>query len=273
MGDGARRAGEAASAGELLALARRRLADELERLPGWKTPAFWRQVRTEEPGRVVSLGALAHCVRRAAQAEDVPAARELFTLLIGRIERQNLRWAAQTVARTPVLRGDSAEAARDDLTQEIALYLWQRLRAGGEQWDLFFARALVFAQRHVAAAYMEKRGLWPRAGVRQPSRIAARLVERLAAAAGEDGTEATDGAEPADEAEPLAAAELADLRALVLELPLPERVAVVLRFWQGASEDEIARALGGVTARTVRNYLRRAYTRLRAAYEGVEVTT
>lgn len=258
----------ASSASELLALARRRLADELARLPGWKTPAFWWRLGADDPEQAISLGALAHCVRRAVLADDAFASRELFTLLIRRIERRNLRWAAQTVARTAALRGDAATAARDDLMQELALYLWQRLRSGGDHWELFFPRALVFAQRHVATAYMEKRGLWPRAGVRRTSRISAHLVTSLSMLASGD-----EAREPLDDANPLAAADLADLRLLVLDLPLPERVAVVLRFWQAASEDEIARALGGVTTRTVRNCLRRAYVRLRAAYEGTEVTT
>ena len=255
------------SARELLALARRRLAEELAELPEWKTAAFWRRLRTDDLEHAVSLGVLAHCVRRAAADDDAAASRELFTLLIERIERRNLRWAAQVVASTAMLSG-GADAARDDLMQELALYLWQRLRRGEEQWELFFPRVLVFAQRHVAAAYMQKRGLWPRAGVRRSARISARFVASLSALSGEDVA-----SEPPDEVNPLAAAELADLRLLVLNLPVPERVAVVLRFWQGASEAEIARALGGVTTRTVRNVLRRAYIRLRAAYEGAEVRT
>ncbi len=266
---------EAPSASELVAVARRRLADELALLPAWKTPAFWRRVRARDAARGVSLGALAHCARRAAGADDVAAARELFTLLIERTERRNLRWAQRTVARTPTLRGDTGAAARDDLMQELALYLWERLRQDGERWDLFFSRALEFAQRHVATSYMERRGLWSRAGVRRPGRVMAHLVASLS-------TDAPPGApseamerldEPvADGADPLAAADLADLRLLVLELPWPERLAVVLSFWQGASEDDIARALGGVTTRTVRNHLRRAYERLRAAYAGAEAT-
>ena len=67
-------------------------------------------------------------------------------------------------------------------------------------------------------------------------------------------------------------AELADLRTLVERLPERERVAVVLRFWAGAGEDTIAQALGGVTARTVRNTLKRAYARLRAWYVGGDTT-
>ena len=50
-------------------------------------------------------------------------------------------------------------------------------------------------------------------------------------------------------------------------LPDRERQAVVLRFWYDASETEIAEALGGVTTRTVRNILTRAYARLRGGYQ------
>jgi RNA polymerase sigma factor (sigma-70 family) len=60
-------------------------------------------------------------------------------------------------------------------------------------------------------------------------------------------------------------AELADLSLFVLRLPPRERAAVVLRFWQQISETQIAATLG-VTPRTVRNLLRRAYARLRNYY-------
>jgi RNA polymerase sigma factor (sigma-70 family) len=64
----------------------------------------------------------------------------------------------------------------------------------------------------------------------------------------------------------LLAAELAELRLLVANLPPRERIAVILRFWQQADEREVAEVLWGITTRTVRNILRRAYTRLRARY-------
>lgn len=268
MASSARQPGDASSASELVFLARGRLVGELERLPAWKSPAFWLRMQSHDPTRSVSPGVLAYCTRRAMQSDDMAAARELFTLLVERIERQNLRWAARTIAATPRLRGAAGAAARDDLMQEMALHLWERMRHGGEQWELFFSRALGFAQQHVAAAYMEKRGLWQRSGIRQPKRGSTALLESLSTLAADDSWERVG--EPPDVSDTLAAADLADLRLLVLRLPLKQRIAVVLRFWQGASEDEIARALGGVTTRTVRNYLSGAYARLRDAYQGAE---
>lgn len=269
---GIRRVGgsaEVPAAHELVALARRRLADELSALPEWKSPAFWWRLRSRDPAGGVSLGVHVHYIRRAAGDDDGLALRELFTLLIERVERQNQRWAARVVERTPALRGEAAAAARDDLMQDIALHLWERVCRGGDEWELFFSRALEFAQRHVAASYMRKRGLWARPGVRRSHTVLAYLVESLSAFTHDQDGARTD--EPIAATAPLAAAELSDLRQLVLALPLPERIAIVLRFWQGASEQEIAAALGGVTTRTVRNRLRRAYDLLRAAYQGAEV--
>ncbi len=65
-------------------------------------------------------------------------------------------------------------------------------------------------------------------------------------------------------------AELSDLRELVRRLPVRPRMAIVLRYWQDATEGEIAEALGGVTTRTVRNYLRQGHTLLRGWYAECE---
>jgi RNA polymerase sigma factor (sigma-70 family) len=113
---------------------------------------------------------------------------------------------------------------------------------------------------------MEQRGYWRRDGVRRPGRALPHLLSQLDVRA--DGT---DGAARlvADPRDTLTAAELADLRALVLALPIRERTAVVLRYWQEAPEREIAEALA-VSTRTVRTYLRRAHDALRAAYQGTE---
>src|SRR6185437_5381975 len=79
----------------------------------------------------------------------------------------------------------------------------------------------------------------------------------------EDGAlDVTALVEPRD---PFDAADLADLRGYVEQLPPRERAAVVMRYWQRAREHEIADALG-VTARTVRNLLQRANAQLYALY-------
>jgi DNA-directed RNA polymerase specialized sigma24 family protein len=100
--------------------------------------------------------------------------------------------------------------------------------------------------------------------VAQPTRGLAILLSQLPSYASDDGLGITDGTQQTQ----LLTAELADLRLLVANLPAKERIAVILRFWRQADEREIAEALGGVSTRTVRNILRRAYTVLRARYAG-----
>lgn len=250
-----------------VAALRERFARELEGMPPWATPPFWERVRQPREGDAVSPGLLVHFLWRAKIQGDQPAARELFLLVLERTEAANRRWAAGVAERTPGLRGAASYAVREDLRQELTFFLWERLgSADAEPWALFFWRSLAYAQRHVASAYMERNGHWVRATTRSPTRGSARLLSALAESLEARMTIPGGVAQR----EPFTSAELADLRALVLRLPPRERVAVVLRFWQQSDEREIATALGGVTTRTVRNVLQRAYARLRVAYLGAE---
>lgn len=264
----------ATPAAELVRLARARLAAELDLLAPWDTPLLWARLRARTPQQAVSLGALAHCIRLAARAGDQRAVRELFVRLLERTELLNARWARRTVARTAGLFGAAGEQMREDLRQELTLRLWEQIVVrDGEGWELFFQRALDYAQRHVADALMRQRGYWP--GTAGASGERARLVPGLLASLDRTPNEDAPAVEAdalADSADQFTAADLADLRALVARLPAHERLAVVLRYWDGASEAEIARALGDVTTRTVRNYLRRACARLRGWYEAAEAT-
>jgi RNA polymerase sigma factor (sigma-70 family) len=220
-------------------------------------------LRDVEAGTAISSGALVALLREAMRARDRSLVEELFLLLLRRAEGPNSRWAARVVAQTPAAR-PARESVREDLKQELTLYLWQRItRENDPAWELYFERALAFAQRHVARSYMRRNGYWPASAT--PEGLPALLLSRLAAYGEDDGASAEERlAAPTDL---LTVADLADLRALVVRLPQRERIAIVMRFWLGAREHEIARALG-VTTRTVRNALRRAYTRLRAEYDG-----
>jgi RNA polymerase sigma factor (sigma-70 family) len=148
--------------------------------------------------------------------------------------------------------------AEEDLAQELALHLWEELALReSEGWELFFRRAMMFARAHVARRYLERHGYRP----------GQRLVLFFSeiAPSDDDTTADADGPPMPEPRDPFTAADLADLRGYVEQLPPRERAAVVMRYWQRAREHEIAAALG-VTPRTVRNLLRKAHARLYALY-------
>lgn len=241
------------------------------------------------PQHAVSFGALVHLIRVAARRDERRVTRELFVLLLERIEGHNRRWADQTARGTAGLRGPTGLAAREDLRQELTLRLWESIAlASGESWELFFQRSLAYAQRHTATAYMEQHGYWSRRtasrrAVSSPATLAAGDPTRAtyAPVAAEDlleqrhsngsivalGISTRHTPDMAAIGGEFAASDLTDLRDLVARLPQEQRIAIVLRHWQQAFEIEIAETLG-LTTRTVRNYLRRAHMRLREWYEG-----
>ena len=255
-------AGGLPAAETLVALARRRLGAELRALPP-EGSAAWRAALLAEGSPGVSFGALAHGVRIAARARRTADAQDMFVTLLRRIDGLNRRWVASVLWSLPM--AERAERAQD-LAQELTLALWQQIGLRDDAaWELYFQRALTFAQGHVAAAYLRRQGLRGDPRVAQAERGLAVVFSRLADEASADG--AADVADVTDVAA-FTRAELSDLRALIARLPERERLAVVMRFWQQAGESEIAEALGGVTTRAVRYTLRRAYKRLRAWYDG-----
>jgi DNA-directed RNA polymerase specialized sigma24 family protein len=126
-----------------------------------------------------------------------------------------------------------------------------------EAWEIFFTRALSFAQRHVATAFMERNGYWIAQGVRAPSRGTAIPFSRLTARFEDDERSDDEWPQLAAPEDGMVAAELCDLRELVARLPKRQRAAVIMRYWQDAQEREIAASLG-VTPRAVRAMLARA---------------
>lgn len=256
-------------AGSLVEQARQRLASELARLPSWDAPLLLWQLRGPTARSEITLGAHAHFVRAAYRAGDTRRSRELFVLLLERTAGLNRRWAERVTPRTmvPAARAELCE----ELLQELTLELWAQMACGNsEMWPLFFQRSLDFTQRHVATAYMQHQGLWAPPNVKAPSQIQAKLLVSLQTALvtddGGDDPPLTVAATLATGDDPYTAAELSDLRTLVARLPLRERIVVAMRFWQNASEKEMAQALN-VSVRSVRNYIRDAYNRLRSWYD------
>jgi RNA polymerase sigma factor (sigma-70 family) len=249
--------------------ARLRLAREIAALPRWGSSALWDRLRSHDPQTSASSGALVSYLRTAMRRRDTSAAREIFVLLLGRMERLNREWASRTIARTPSLHAEAA-TVREDLLQELTLHLWSEMAIGNdESWEIFFTRALSFAQRHIATAFMERSGYWVASGVRAPSRGIAIPFSRLATRFEDDERSSDEWPQLAAPEDGMVAAELADLRELVSRLPERQRAAVIMRYWQDAQERDIAASLG-VTPRAVRAMLARAHAKLRAAYEHKE---
>lgn len=255
------------SAAELVAAARQRLAAELAALPQEPGPAGARRLMVAVASPAVSRGAIVHLIRTfQANGEDWTA-RHLFVLLLERCERANDAWVRRALRQTPHAGADAAGMG-EDLRQELAMALWIDVGlARQDTWELFFARALDYAQRHTASAYMERRGLWTRPGAVGGRPELARLLVSASRLRREETERGDPPAVLRDPRNPFRAAELADLRALVSRLPERQRAVIVMRYWQGASEDEMSQALG-VTPRTVYNLRHAAYKRLRAWYLG-----
>ena len=261
-------AGTPQQPGDLVALARRRLSEEIERLPPWPSTELRLRLRSINPGTTVSFGALTHFIRAAARAGDPAAARDLFSALCARISGLIRRWAMRVVFHTRGVPQGMRDDLREDLCQELVLHLWEQVALGTSvAWELFFLRSLDFAQRHVATTQMRRRGYWASIAGEGGSPALTELRLSLSGDVDDDlrDLHGQDGVS--------AASDLVDLRELVLRLPTPERVVVVMRYWQSAPEREIAVALGGVSTRTVRNHLRRAHERLRTLYLGSEATS
>jgi RNA polymerase sigma factor (sigma-70 family) len=249
------------SGAELVALARARLADELRALDALGEAALWQRLIQLTPQPVVSRGALVHYIRRALEAGEATEAEALFIALTLRIEGLTQQWIRRTVisAGLALAVADWREYAAD-LAQEHTLRLWSAvIRVEGAAWELFFGRALAYMQRHIADTWRRRT---------RPHTMPISLGTFLTSE-DEQTESALSAPEQLDE---LSQVELSDLRALVARLPERERLVIVLRYWAGANEDVIAEALGGVTTRTVRGLLTRAYALLRAAYSGGEFT-
>jgi RNA polymerase sigma factor (sigma-70 family) len=197
-------------------------------------------------------------IRAALDNGDRSTAEHHFATLLQDSKASTERWLRRTIALTPALHNASVYPVCEELRQELAFYLWQHIADPTRHemaWEQTYWRALIYAQKHVAFSYMCHAGYWVS---RRTTKQATRGV-----------AEPLDGClmDAADAHDALFAAELADVRTLVMGLPPKERAAVVLRYWQDMREQDIAHALG-CTERNVRLLLHQARQRLGTWYEG-----
>jgi len=198
-------------------------------------------------------------IRAALDNGDRSTAEHHFATLLQDSKASTERWLRRIIAVTLALHNASAYPVCEELRQELAFYLWERIADPTRHemaWEHTYWQALVYAQKHVASSYMCQAGYWVwNRTVKQGERGVAVSLSDDCLMDTPDGRDA------------LMAAELADVRPLVMRLPPKERAAVVLRYWQDLQVRDIAGALG-CTERNVRLLLHQARQRLGTWYQG-----
>lgn len=114
--------------GEIIAFARARRSFELGRLPGRGAPLTlqtWQRLRGCE-GRL-SSGTLVAIMRAARQQGQIAVTKNIFLVLLQRIEVGNTFWARRAVGRLAEVVPDLERALQEDLRQELTLHLWEEM--------------------------------------------------------------------------------------------------------------------------------------------------
>jgi len=231
-------------------------------LPEYGSLAYWRFVETNDAESALPLEVLTRCLRTAIAFGDVEGRNRIMTRIIRRTQKDNESWAAQALNMLHIQASERKEVVRD-LFADLYEHIMRRLMDPDQTfWEENFYHCLRFERMHVFRGFLMREGWWKKQ--QQSERIPRNLVESLDAAQyhpdGEDHKIAIED-EVAQKA--MLAVELSDVPLLLLRLPEYLQSILVLLFWEGKTEKDIA-ALLEITDRTVRNRLQRALRLLRS---------
>jgi RNA polymerase sigma factor (sigma-70 family) len=228
-------------------------------LPGYASPAFWQALETTE----IALEVLVRCLRKAIACGDAQGCNHIISVIIQRTQTSNEYWARSMLNRLS-LSEDERQAMVCDLCADLYEGLIRALmRPEHAFWEENFFHCLQFERKHVYRSFMMREGRWHDQHVKRSERIPRALLSSLDQP-GLQTEEEMCALEMEDERAQmmLRSIELSDLLWLVLRLPGPLKTAIILIFWEGHSEKEVAQLLG-ITDRTVRNRVQRALQLLR----------
>lgn len=198
---------------------------------------------------------------------DMQGRNRLLALIVQRTQTANECWVQRVLKAAGILPGECSMLADDlyaDLCERI---LYAVLDLQRHFWEVNFIHCLYFERQHVFRSLMMREGRWYNPAVERSERvprtavisldhgIALERVETMALAIADPQTEML-----------LRLIDRHDLLQHVFRLPGNLRSVVLLIFWEGRSEKEVARVLG-ITDRTVRNRLQRSFNVLRTALE------
>lgn len=228
-------------------------------LPGFASPAFWQALESTE----IALEVLVRCLRKAIACGDAQGCNRIISVLIQRTQTSNEYWARSMLNHLSLSEDERQAMVCDlcaDLYEGLIRVLMQPEHAF---WEENFFHCLQFERKHVYRSFMMREGRWYDRHVKRSERIPRALLSSLDQP-GPLAEEEMSALEVEDERAQmmLRSIELSDLLRLVLHLPDTLKTVVLLIFWEGHLEKEVAQILG-ITDRTVRNRVQRALKLLR----------
>lgn len=234
-------------------------------LPSVGSRGYWQTVEARDAQQQLPLEVLARSCRECFVAGAIADAHHICELIIRRVEGNVKGWSSRIAA---MARSGMSEQRRQDLEQDCYMKLWEELSGNRRSYLLEnFASAFNRLRQHVSHSYMEREGEWKRSDDVQPTRIPRGETGSFdATPSGSDSLPLSETqADPKAQAA-LERAELSDLMAHIMSLPPDERM-ILLRSLAGDGQEDIAADLG-VTARTIRNRLKRAKDEVIRRYQG-----
>ena len=226
-----------------------------ESLPAYGTSVFWYAL--EDASTPIEV--LVRCLRVCIADGDHLGRNRILELIIKRTETLNEYWA-NNVLRNLSVPADERYALLCDLCADLYENVVRALMDAKRLfWEENFIRCLHFEQRHTYRALMLREGHWRDYRMQQGTRIPRVLMSRLDQMVQQDNEVYTYTVDVEDERAQkiLLSVEQTSLLQLVLHLPEKLKAIILLIFWEGRTEKEVAGVLG-ITDRTVRNRIRKA---------------
>jgi RNA polymerase sigma factor (sigma-70 family) len=219
----------------------------------------------EDPQANIPLEVIVRCLRTAVSREDVPCRNRLLALIVQRTQTANERWVQRVLKTAGILPAECPMLADDLYADLCERMLYAVLDPQRHFWEVNFLHCLYFERRHVFCSLMMREGRWYNPAVERSERVPRTSVISLNQGIALDQMETMALAIADPQAELMfRSIDRHDLLQLVFRLPERLRSVILLVFWEGRSEKEVARMLG-ITDRTVRNRLQRSFTVLRTA--------
>jgi DNA-directed RNA polymerase specialized sigma24 family protein len=210
------------------------------------------------------LESIVHCLRIAVSRGDIQCRNRLLALIVQRTQTANERWVQRALQAADMRASECTMLAEDLYADLCERMLYAVLDSRRNFWEVNFLHCLYFERKHAFRSLMTREGRWYNPAVEKCERVPHASIISLDRAISLEQVETTALTIADPQADTLfRSIDHYDLLQHVFRLPTHLRAVVLLIFWEGKSEKEAAHILG-ITDRTIRNRLQRAFKVLRA---------